>query len=699
MFKTMPRDAAAAWTNFIELDESPVTAAEKLLRQLGDGAIKWSLGSVKLERAVARNPAAAIAAHKRSIALELGPAFSAHRIPFFRSERDWQQYYFLQPSRSGAQAGLALEGDPEILIRLCLIGALLSQTEFGAQELRAETVGPYVYVGARQFKTRHVGVGIEAFELDLKFRHKQIQTLLVAKSMKALPGAITSGTVRAGADGRRDFSLSLAPPDQLQRWDGRKSRLPDISFKSADIRASRWYLLNRLTETFTSILGDAKVEHHRSTFQPTHGTSEPYFALSEIAEVPSPLVIVNNTPHALSAAEKAVLLSGLQADGVSFSAVDFHKGGEPAGGGWVESVCDSRAWLVLNMAQGDDAAATSVIVDGMPLRRPWEAYNALAHDIVGREDVDPYTWAKFARLYRSRALYPVMQGIDVEEGPKRLSNAEHALRRCAVELALKHHFANGHIPIGDGAPEGLFTVIHTNRVFLSVGAQSGTRLSYLSAARIKVANGALTILDAKFYPEIDVALLDRLSEEFPCLGGRIVGDSLYVVDESSKRFLRRYTGAIVPKIILNTRYQGIEQAIDAISRAGALSPAGIYSRSSEHSLLPYYTPPMPKEPRAQNWRGTAFIEDRGAFVRYFVPSLQAANASMGFSNMHDLMVYDIAAPGLAPPVPFASIDSGLLEEPLIQLYLSTLTCGVLRLNDNSKASLLEKIARLAGMDT
>jgi hypothetical protein len=47
----------------------------------------------------------------------------------------------------------------------------------------------------------------------------------------------------------------------------------------------------------------------------------------------------------------------------------------------------------------------------------------------------------------------------------------------------------------------------------------------------------------------------------------------------------------------------------------------------------------------------------------------------------------------------APISSGLHAHHLVVLYLSCLTHGVARINENSKTSLLEKIARLAGLDT
>ena len=74
-------------------------------------------------------------------------------------------------------------------------------------------------------------------------------------------------------------------------------------------------------------------------------------------------------------------------------------------------------------------------------------------------------------------------------------------------------------------------------------------------------------------------------------------------------------------------------------------------------------------------------------------------SSFGFSNLHDLMVFSPADFGESGQVKYSVVEGNLLEEPLVQLYLSTLTTGILRLKENSKASLLDKIASLAGMDT
>lgn len=81
------------------------------------------------------------------------------------------------------------------------------------------------------------------------------------------------------------------------------------------------------------------------------------------------------------------------------------------------------------------------------------------------------------------------------------------------------------------------------------------------------------------------------------------------------------------------------------------------------------------------------VQDCGSWVRLFVPPEGGINGSGdALSGMRDVMHY--GADGTAS-------KDGLLDLPLVQLYLHTMTNGVLVGGDNSKMSALEKLARLA----
>lgn len=685
MFEPLTPSVPAAWTNFLTIAEpTDIAAAEKLLRQLAAGGQRWQLRSTEIDKTHRKSPAVPIQARKREIAQRTG--LEAHHIPFLRGRRAGQ-YYYLEPGADPAVPAIEA-GDAPLIIQLCLLAALLNRSAPG---LLADAVGPSVYLGARTFKAAGGATGVEAFLLETNYLHREVQIILQAKAMQILSGGMKSGDVLTPGD--TSFSLSLVSPDRIRKWDGRKTHLDDISFKQTAMAGSRLYLLNRLTETFSDILKQAGVAHERRTFAPTHATTVPRVRLSDIAVISRPLAIINNTRAAWPAESHDYLLAALKADGVTFPEVSFHDEGNPVRDRqWMALLDQGTACLVLNRRETESGA--SIQVETTYFDRPWDAYHGLAHDIVSADDVDAYTWAKFDRLYRRRGAYPVLQGIDVEieDGTLCLPDNMAAIRRCAVELAIKDSFSRNRIPVDMSLPEGRFTLLRTDRVRLRPDTFNGEILSMAAIVQFEISDGALHLRDTEFLPDIAPDELDALHKRFPCLGGRLKGDDFYLIDNERPVFLRRFTGSIVPKILLNARYRGIEEALTDMTVAGGVSPSGLYSRGANWLLLPYYT--GVGDTNLQKWRQLSFIEDCGAFVRYFVPALQPANASMGFSNLHDLVVYQ-----QTDGTRYEAVSAGLLDEHLIQLYLGTLTNGVMRLNEAGKTSLMEKIARLAGMDT
>ena len=149
----------------------------------------------------------------------------------------------------------------------------------------------------------------------------------------------------------------------------------------------------------------------------------------------------------------------------------------------------------------------------------------------------------------------------------------------------------------------------------------------------------------------------------------------------------------MPRLILNDRYSGIETALAAqdelLERRREQGKGKVLSKGREFNLLPYYISMYAPGAGVRNERiGTRIpLQDRGAFVRLFVPPEGGIKGSGDkLSCMRDLMLY-----GADDKV----VESGLLERPLVQLYLHTMTNGVLVGGDNSKMSVLEKLARLA----
>jgi hypothetical protein len=192
------------------------------------------------------------------------------------------------------------------------------------------------------------------------------------------------------------------------------------------------------------------------------------------------------------------------------------------------------------------------------------------------------------------------------------------------------------------------------------------------------------------------ALLDFIAE-FPFLqeNGKdwIRDGQFWVVDSGTGDRLTVWSGAFVPKIILNDAYNGIEAAIAAQDDHQAAqkeegSKGQFLSKSRDFNLLPYYMSMLKPEHSKHGERvGLKMpLQDCGAWVRVFVPPEGGiSGGGDALSGMRDVMHYSEDTLTVA----------GLLDLPLVQLYLHTMTNGVLVGGDNSKMSVLEKLARLS----
>lgn len=683
---------ARAGTNFITIDEATdEAAAEKLLAWLGRQNGPWYLCRTEIDRKALRNPAMAIHACKQRLRAHTGMAPGT--IAFVAGQQR-HQFYYLSPQPNEETFAPNKEDAPTVL-RLVLLAALLNA---GTSAPATQSLGPFVYVGART-RTHKDSCFVEAFMLETDWRHRELQINLKAKSMRVPLGAMKSQVLSA-EEGKTPVMITQANPEQVHFLDGRKTRLDDIVWLEKRLPGSRWYLLNRLTEFFMQTLAAAGVAHRRREFAPAHATVVPRLHIEALARTGRELCLVNNTRAALSPALREHIEATLAQAPVVFDAIVWHEQGAPSRDrSWLDRAA-RQALLVLNQRRDETG---SIEADRTSLDRPWEAYHGLAQSNLAPEDVDDYTWAKYATLFERRVPGVVLQGIDMDAPnvddalePETLSTGQiQAFKRCAIELAIKAHAARARVPLAQrldehGLPLGRFTLLYTERVRLKLF--DNELMMMATVVEIEVHPTHIDILGSEFLRDLSSSAQAGLFERFPCLGNKFVNDAFYLIDASGERFLRRFSGAFVPKILLNAQYASIDEALTALrSDPGGLSPRGSFSRSDEWLVLPYYT--NAGKPNPVQWRDRVFIEDRGSFLRYFVPAKLAMKESAGFSNLHDLMLFQQTGVGFAP------IDGGLLDEPLMRLYLGTLTTGIMRLNESGKTSLLEKIVRLAGMDT
>ncbi|WP_257993455.1 hypothetical protein [Cupriavidus pauculus] len=145
----------------------------------------------------------------------------------------------------------------------------------------------------------------------------------------------------------------------------------------------------------------------------------------------------------------------------------------------------------------------------------------------------------------------------------------------------------------------------------------------------------------------------------------------WVIDAKTGDRLSVWAGRFVPKIILNDAYPDIETAIAAQDDYQAEQKAEggkgrLLSKSRDFNLLPYYISMFRPEHSTRGERiGLKMpVQDCGSWVRLFVPPEGGINGSGdALSGMRDVMHY--GADG-------AASQGGLLELPLVQLYLHTM---------------------------
>jgi hypothetical protein len=367
-------------------------------------------------------------------------------------------------------------------------------------------------------------------------------------------------------------------------------------------------------------------------------------------------------------------------------------------------------YLFLNGEGDEECGSVRAAKAGDPLE--WKPSNpSAAYAMLSRGDfvADPYTQLKFKHLMDAPTVAVSMQGLDYS--PEQLatmlpgkSNADgrqlqEALKRCLVELSLKESMlALKAVPAPSMPPELLpyeLTLLATRQIRMP-GKQPRKQL--VAAVDVRVDDAGIAVQRTRRTPwsQAESAVIDFVVE-FPFLQQErkewIRDGQFWVVDRATGERLTVWSGPIVPRIILNDEYPGIEAALahqDGYLQEQRAGGGGrFFSKGQQFNLLPYY---MSMYRAGEAVRGERVgvripLQDRGSFVRVFVPPEGGINGSGdALSGLRDLMLY--APDGTV-------VERNLLERPLVQLYLHTMTNGVLVGGDNSKMSVLEKFARLA----
>lgn len=653
---------------------------------------------------------------RAQIAKELGlEGDAALKLSFSMSSKD--AWYLGPRPKLDAQSMLdAVAGSPGKFIELMLLKELIESSALDAHDtFVGGGFGPGVYLGSVSQASKKYLQLAEA-EYSVNTKHGLLLCDVTAKrfSRKATATAETAAATRLASAGEGFLvGVTRIVPDEFFEQDGRKSPMEGLSLDTDKIRRTRFYYLNLLTEFAIRLFTKAGVAFERETFAATHCVDDAYIPLEPLANLQQPLTVVNATLDALDADATAPLerfpeyIPGYHVAGgkkTHFPAPDLQVASAvPA------ELLPTVNYLFLN-GQGDEdlgsvRLAKAPATELQPAKTS-AAYTALAK---GEGRADPYTEVKYRHLLARDTFAVATQGLDY--GPKDLASMrpgkaddaegrqlQEALKRCLVELSLKEVLL-GRKPVTvpsmpAGAPANL-TLLATRRTRLPGRADPEQTIA---AVDVRVLDDTIEVVRVRRTPWGNSgAVLDLVFEyEFLQEQGKdaVRDGQFWVVDQATGERLTVWAGAFVPKIILNDSYEGIEHAIAAqdgylAERREEGSKGRFLSKGRDFNLLPYYIS-MFKPEHAKHGERVGLripVQDCGTYVRVFVPPEGGISGSGdALSGMRDVMHYGAGG---------ALTMAGLLDLPLVQLYLHTMTNGVLVGGDNSKMSVLEKLARLA----
>jgi hypothetical protein len=297
----------------------------------------------------------------------------------------------------------------------------------------------------------------------------------------------------------------------------------------------------------------------------------------------------------------------------------------------------------------------------------WDAYRKVPPE--KREALDYYTRLKIERFEKQGPH--VVQGLNVFDGERELLDRKtgesyaispHKLNRIKSELWLKERvFRHGEFT-DIALPEGEYTLFYMRSLF-------GRKMNFFaSVVDVEIKENRLSIISSKI---INSEL--RLRLECPYLGKRkIFNDSFYLYDKLNKTLLTSYSSDRIPQIIGNTKVDNISIVEN--------EELGVNRKSAtDISVLPYYL--LPKERKQYHH---IYLQERDPDLLYFVAPKQRPNQEIAKQNrISNILTFDEQGNLLSA-----------LDQTVTTVFLNSFTEDILKINEVSKSSLLEKIAKL-----
>ncbi|MDX7998960.1 hypothetical protein FE394_07060 [Xenorhabdus sp. Reich] len=625
-----------------------------------------------------------------------------------------------RPNLSKESMIAAAQAHPGKFIELMLKKELIEAAAFDAEQtFVAGGFGPGVYLGSMHQADKKIQKLVEVeFNINkYSILICNVKSQVFVKRNKADAGESSSATLPIDVGEGYMIGATRLVPREFHKLDARQYPMLGISLNINKIRQTRFYYLNVLLEFTQALFNKAGISFERSTFVATHCVDDGYIPLEPLAQLSKPLVVVNASSEPMDKDTLKPLIHAFfphEYHVVRNKKIQFEQPVVSMATAIPDKLNTETNYLFLNgKAENSEQGTVRIAKKETPSEFQLVKANEAYEDLLQEDSiVDPYTEFKFNYLINRDSILAITQGLNLSpsdlvalplgktQKAEQKKNQE-AIKRCLVELSLKECLL-GHkvIPV----PKIPIELISTELSLIAtrqIRVPHCTRPKQLVAVvEVCITKEGIVVKHVRRSPwsQDASAAIDFVSE-FPFLqpeGKRFIqDDQFWIVDKQTQSRLTVWSGQFVPRIILNDSYTGIEAALAAQEpyiesrREDGKIKGKLYSKNKRFNLLPYYMSIFkPEYQNAHELTGSRIpVQDCGGFLRVFVPPAGGIKGNgSSLSGMRDVMLYTKDG---------NCVSSGLLEQKLVLLYLHTMTNGILVGGDNSKMTILEKMARLA----
>ena len=453
------------------------------------------------------------------------------------------------------------------------------------------------------------------------------------------------------------------------------------------------YHQNDLVDKLINILKKYDVEYKKRYFQATD-TFKDFLSIQQ-KNVRKKLIIINN----LEDIDKKICTKFFNNLKAEFNILDIKN---PKDYPSIDAFSENYIYLVLTTSCQDNSS--SVIVNGAEENTFWDALVAYLKN--SKACLDYYSTLKVARFisnkwsiviqncnlnaddlddylnylsklsehevklkkYQATVIKYKKHGYDTKtlENPKKPKSPKlhHMLEKIKNELYLKEKIFIDKKITEINLKNSKLTVIYIRNLSKN---KYKKEYFFASVVNIEIDNSILEIKSHKIVDDENKLLIEN---SFLKQRDKLYDDSCYIFDNINKVLLFTYNTARIPNIIGNSNFNNIKSAQKQDNKLHRRT------RNSKEIVLPYYV--------SKKNESYAYLQAENYDLFYFVTQRIQINKTIEKQNLvYNLLTFDEAGEILKP-----------LDQDVTKLYLRSLTDDILKINEYSKSSLIEKIAKL-----